>query len=274
METILMPTDFSPAAENACKYAVELAKYFKARVILVHAYTMPITGADSGFAMNLNLDLKNDAEKKLFGVRDGIMKNNLSSIDVECITELGSVYDVVKNAVDSYKPDLIVMGIVGKAGKIKEHLIGSSAITVARNINVPTFIIPEGVAFRPISKISFACDMNNMEEIALTPMVKFFSKEFNAELEVVNVERPEEEVTVEKARTNLSIEERLMYIKHRTVFISENSVARGLEDYFHTHPTDLIILSPKKHHVFYWLFNESVTKELAFHGNTPILTIH
>lgn len=269
-----MPTDFSPAAENACKYAIELAKVFKARIVLIHAYSLPITGADSGFAMNLNLDLKSDAERKLFEVRDEIVKDTGNSLEIECITELGTVYDIVKSASIQFDADVVVMGIIGNAGKIKEHLIGSSSVTVARNIGLPTFIIPENVTFRPINKISYACDMNNVEEIDLLSSIKFFSKAFNAELEVLNVEKPEEEVSLEKAHTNLVIEEKLTYVKHKTVFITEKSPAKGLEDYFHSHPTDLIIVSPKKHNVFYWLFNESVTKELAFHCNTPILSIH
>ncbi|MGZ3905104.1 MAG: universal stress protein, partial [Bacteroidia bacterium] len=164
METILMPTDFSPAAENACKYSVELAKIFNAKLVLIHAYSIPITGADSGFALNLNLDLKSGAEKKLREVRDEILKNTKGTIEVECVTEMGTVYDIVKNANIQFDADVIVMGIVGKAGKIKEHLIGSSAITIARNMKLPTFIIPENVTFRDIKKISYASDMNNGEE--------------------------------------------------------------------------------------------------------------
>ena len=37
METILVPTDFSRNAENALKYAVDLAKKEGAKIILMHA---------------------------------------------------------------------------------------------------------------------------------------------------------------------------------------------------------------------------------------------
>ena len=33
MDTILVPTDFSPSATNAVNYAVELAKFFDAKQI-------------------------------------------------------------------------------------------------------------------------------------------------------------------------------------------------------------------------------------------------
>ncbi len=44
MKTILVPTDFSNAAEKACEYAANLATAFKARVILLHAYSFSAAG--------------------------------------------------------------------------------------------------------------------------------------------------------------------------------------------------------------------------------------
>ena len=38
---ILVPTDFSPAAEAALEAALELAEKFKATVVLMHAYGAP-----------------------------------------------------------------------------------------------------------------------------------------------------------------------------------------------------------------------------------------
>ena len=38
MKTILLATDFSPSAHWAADYALELARRFAARLVLVHAY--------------------------------------------------------------------------------------------------------------------------------------------------------------------------------------------------------------------------------------------
>ena len=42
MKTILVPTDFSDAARNASEYAIAYAKEFQYKVILYHAYHLPI----------------------------------------------------------------------------------------------------------------------------------------------------------------------------------------------------------------------------------------
>ena len=153
-------------------------------------------------------------------------------------------------------------------------MIGSTAVKVARQIEVPTFIIPENIKYHRIHHISFACDMEKTERTALVYIAKYFSKMFDAELEIINIEKPAEEITEEKAATNVFIEKKLETVQHKTVFVTGNDTAKELENYFKSHPTDVIMLNPKKHNIFHYLFNESVTKELAFHINKPILTIH
>jgi nucleotide-binding universal stress UspA family protein len=74
METILMPTDFSPAAGNALDYAVELAKFFDAQLILVHAYPIPPTNVDTGFSINLVTAWQDEAVNKLEIIKKELLK--------------------------------------------------------------------------------------------------------------------------------------------------------------------------------------------------------
>jgi nucleotide-binding universal stress UspA family protein len=274
METILVPTDFSPAAKNAAGYAVELAKFFDAKLILVNAFAVPIANTDTMFPLDVVMPLHTVALKNLESFKSELFLQKDDKIDIECIAEMGSAYDVINLVSKKHSADLIVMGITNEAGLIKEHFIGSSAVKVARNIEIPTFIIPEKVKYQPIHHISFACDMEKTGQISLINIVKSFCKIFDAELEIVNVEGLEEEVSYEKARTSVYIEKKLEAVKHKIVYVSENKVAKGLEDYLESMPTDLLIINPKKHNILHTLFKENVTNELAFHVHVPILAIH
>jgi nucleotide-binding universal stress UspA family protein len=274
METILVPTDFSPAAKNAAEYALELAKFFNTKLILVNAFPAPTANLDTMFPLDVVMSLQNVASKNLEALKSELLLRSDYKLDIECEVEMGSAYDVIKSTSEKNEVDLIVMGIVGEAGAIKEQVIGSSAVKVARNIDIPTFIIPEKVKYQPIHHISFACDMEKTEETPLISIVKYFSEIFDAELEIINVEEPEKEANYEKARTSVYIEKRLEAVKHKIVYISENKVARGVEDYLEARPTDLLIINPKKHNFFHVLFKENVTNELAFHVHVPILAIH
>ncbi|MGZ3866742.1 MAG: universal stress protein [Bacteroidia bacterium] len=272
METILVATDFSPAADNAANYGAELAKFFDAKMVLVNAYSMPPVNYEAGFSVELLTAVQEGSKKQLEDLKKQILINS-PYLSIECVSSMGFPTDVINGAAQNSHADLIVMGITGEAGKIKEHVIGSSAVKVARHSDIPTFIIPENVKYRRIRHISFACDMDKTEETVLVYIAKFFSKMFDADLEIVNIERPQDEVSAAKANTSVFIEKKLETIDHRTVFVTENKVAKGLEDYFKVHPTDVIMVNPKKHNVFHNLFNESITKELAFHAQHPILAI-
>ncbi|HVX01406.1 MAG TPA: universal stress protein [Candidatus Babeliaceae bacterium] len=60
MKSILVPTDFSPSAKNAARYAVHLATMLQENVMLCHALTIPA----ATFAGQLPGPLEDDQEIK------------------------------------------------------------------------------------------------------------------------------------------------------------------------------------------------------------------
>jgi nucleotide-binding universal stress UspA family protein len=198
METILVPTDFSPAAKNAAHYAVGLAKFFNSKLILLNAYPVPSANLDTMFPVEVVTSMQSIATKNLDDFKSELLAANGNELDIECLTEMGSAFDVINSTCKKHAIDLIVMGIVSEAGTIKEHIIGSSAVTVARYIEIPTFIIPQGIKYNPVHHISFACDMEKKEKTALINIVKYFGQIFDAQIDVINVEKPAEEVSYRK----------------------------------------------------------------------------
>jgi len=274
MDTILIATDFSAAAKNATEYGVKLAKYFNANIVLVNAYPSPPPDYETGFSIEMINSLQRGADEALEEQKKQIEEKYKRDFNIQCVSQMGLPYTVITETAKKHHADLIVMGIVGEAGKLKEHLIGSSAVKVARHSEVPTFIIPQNVTYRPIHKIALACDLYKTEKSYLAYVTKYFAHVFDAELEIINIEKPEEEMSVGKSTSSIFLEKKLESIKHKTVYSTDKDVAHGLIAHFKTHPCDLVIVNPKKHSVFYNLFHESVTKELAFHLSIPILTIH
>lgn len=274
METIIVPTDFSAVSNNAAEYAAQLARYFSARIVLVNAYPFPPANYEMGFSLPVVSAIKESSEERLQQLKKELCDRHGCEFEMRWVAEMGAPYDVIDSVARQENADLIVMGITGEAGPLKEHLMGSTALKVARSINIPTFVIPQDVKYQRIHKISFACDLDHTEETDLIYVARYFSKVFDAELEIVNVEKPDEEITVEKARTNFFVERKLENVNHRTVFITGKNVGKELEEYFSLHQTDLVMLNPKKHNVFYYLFHSSITSELAFHLHMPILAIH
>lgn len=274
METILVATDFSDSASNAVDYAVELAKSFNSKLILVNSYNIPYSTYEAGTAGDIITVLQDASAKNLQHVKAKIEQNNKNKFEIECFSDMGFAEDMIIDTAKKVDADLIVIGIVGEGGIIKENLIGSTAIKVARNTDIPVFIIPNGVKYHPIHKISFACDLNKTEESDLIYVSRYFGKLFNAELEIVNVEEPNEEFSEEKSKTYTVIDEKLKTIPHKSVFITEKNPGKALEEYYKDHSTDVIMIYPRKHNLFHNLFSRSISKELAFHSKVPLLCVH
>ena len=65
MKTIIVPTDFSPAAENAMKFAADMAVNINASVLLFHVYEIPVSMTDVPVVMVSADELRKNSESKL-----------------------------------------------------------------------------------------------------------------------------------------------------------------------------------------------------------------
>jgi hypothetical protein len=188
---------------------------------------------------------------------------------------MGLAGDILADSAKENKADLIVMGIAGQNSVIKEHLVGSVATQIAQDSTIPVLIVPEHCKYSKIHKMAFACDFDrHLENNTTLLKVKYFASLFDAELQILNVMKPSEEVSEQKAEVEVFIEDKLQSTKHQTYFIYEEKFDKGIVEFIEVHKSDMIVTSPKKHNFFHNLFVESHTKKLVFHSPVPILTIH
>ena len=71
INTIFVPTDFSEDADKALKYALELARKAKAKIIVFNSYEIPYS--TSGMIVSVTDVLKEDAQR---GIDDTLIKIN------------------------------------------------------------------------------------------------------------------------------------------------------------------------------------------------------
>ncbi|MBS1638115.1 MAG: universal stress protein [Bacteroidetes bacterium] len=269
MDTILVPTDFSAPADNALNYAAELAKYFNAQIVLIHAYHIPAANYEMAIPPDVISSIQFAASNALEKTKARFM-TTYPGLRITCLSDMGMVEDVVRDAVGKYDADVVVMGITGESGVLKEHVIGSSSVKLSRHLNIPVFIIPEKASYHKIHKVGFACDMNKTEESTLVYVVKYFGQLFDAEVDVIHVGNGKPNETT--INTSHYIDEKLRSIPHHMIFIESDDTALALQKHFMDYPVDVIITIPHAQSVFHNLF--SVTKKLAFHSEIPIMTIH
>ena len=148
MKTILVPTDFSKNAHNACLYAIALAKKMKANILLMHAFDtpllfadVPIVTTDMDYAVFREAAAKN--LKKYFKRISTVTGN----VKIELIIKSGLASAKISEIALEKKADLIVMGTTGQ-GAIERMLIGSNTSRLIKDAPCMTLAIPPNAKYR------------------------------------------------------------------------------------------------------------------------------
>ena len=172
MKTIFVPTDFSDNADNALYFAIELAKKQNAKLVLIHAFQLPIVVAAVPYDIinNEKLELKKEAENNLKA--QCLKIKHSGNLTYEYILEEGPAVDVILKHAKEKKADIIIMGTKGASG-LKAVLFGSITESVIEKTELPVLAIPNKTKFStPIKTITFATNYNLNEIESIKKLIE------------------------------------------------------------------------------------------------------
>ena len=272
MKTILVPTDYSDAAKNACVYAAEFAKVTQCKVILYHTYHIPVvisSDVPTGVMMDPQA-LKDENEERIKQEAAEITKETGHPI-ITIISEGFSVDEIIEIE-QTHKPDLIIMGM-GESGALNELMIGSIATDVIRQSLVPVMIIPLKAKFNQYKKIVFASDYSSETDTHLLEPLKEFSKIFYSKLFILNIVKELEAIGIEKEVSRMRLQNYFEDLEHIHYYLEDKDVVHGLNEFIDEYNIDIVAMLPHRHNLFARVFKESTTKKMAFHTHVPLLTL-
>jgi nucleotide-binding universal stress UspA family protein len=275
MKKILVPTDFSETAENAVNYAVNMANFFSANLILLHVNQIPVSTPEFGIAAYNFTEIKKDSLDALNAIAQKIKSDNPQISEIECFSEIGDSSDLISEFSKDHDVDMVVMGNSGHGSKFKKNIFGSTSVAVAKKIQVPLLIIPPDVKYKKINNMAYACMYDEGIETSSSLMkVRSLSVLYNSLLSVLHVIPENHLIDEQEANIDVYVENKLATTEHRTYILTENKASVGILDFIKNHNMDMIVVEPQKHSLFHSLFNSSVTNELAFFSPVPVLAIH
>ena len=280
MRNILVPVDFSLTARNAAVYALQIAQQIQApKIILYNAYQAPLTNNHPAPGLELldedQLEIyhQSELEKMREFLQVGHKHNCVIDIYSEC-TLLDKNLDEVCNITHS---DFIVMGITG-GGKVKEKLIGSNSLSIAKNSKVQVIIVPAEAGFTRIHNVLLLSDFEEVDSTTPFDFLRKLLLATNAKLQVLHVDEKGGN-TGESFPPNMMGESyalhtilRNFYPKYH--FVHNKNFVDAVNDFAKENLIDLIVVIPKKHNFFERLFIGSHTTKLAFHSHIPVLVVH
>ena len=273
MKTLLLATDFSMAGNNAVLYGCEMAKVLKARVVIVHAYSLPLGGYDSMAPLEVISEMQSASHDALRELRKQLQVQFGETLEILLHAGAGSSEGIIAEAVQKFTANIVVVGIVDHAGALKKHLTGSTVTDVIHELTVPVLIVPEFCRYQKISKLVFAVDPQVDKDSTPAIMVRQFADLFGAELELLTVlPMPIDAKQAELSRQH--IEGLFSATNHKTTVLHAADVKKGLEEALNASTADLVLLHPRKHGFLSRLFESGTTTRLVYALRTPMLSFH
>ncbi|MBS1661000.1 MAG: universal stress protein [Bacteroidetes bacterium] len=277
MKKILVPTDFSPCAENALDFAIQSARLLPAEITLLHAVDLLSTSQIDYLGVSLEfkqVQWKED-EKKLEEIKENIAKTH--NIDIQTRLVASSLKDAIHESSKYGNFDLIVMGTLGASG-LKETLWGSNTADAITVSEIPIMAIPHDYKWKKPEKFLLATG-NFEKDSAILDRIFELAALYMAQVDVAvfTSDQEEPEVFLEHGR-NTPYYEKLLTKKYEeqglnAVQLSGPSLESALQAYIAEQHIDVLTMITYKKSFWHRLFYPSHTKRMSFHTKVPLLAI-
>ena len=185
IQTIIVGCDLSEGGDQALTRAIAIAKQHGARIILVHAQSddAPVKEVDNEMLKQLGevTAAIRVAEAREIATRmQGIVAAGLKT---DIISRIGPPGEVITNAANEQKADLIVVGTHGRTG-LSRFLIGSVAAETIRNASCDVLVCRGAVSDSIFQRPLVATDFSGIVIRSLTRIAEVSNSD--APLEVVH----------------------------------------------------------------------------------------
>lgn len=267
MQTILVPVDFSPVSRNAAVYAAELARLFRARLLLFHAYMLPTPVSEVPYVMVTADEMQQ--ENEAFLKKEAQNLTTTYGVEVESLVRIGIASDEIRELAKEESVDLVVMGMKGAGGLDK--IIGSTTTNVIRKLKIPVLIIPHDAGYKQVQHITYASDFSyNTSSNLFAPLLEIV-KTLGAKVHILHVQK--DTVKIEELAGRKSTERAFSGYDHEFVNVTDNSVTHGINNYLQHHASELLVMVAHTHTFFERIFSKSRTTAMCYETKIPLLVL-
>ncbi len=278
MKNILLPTDFSPNAWNATRYAIELYRKKPCTFYLLNTYTPAIVHSRF-MAATASGGVMDDNVKAL---SENGLKETLEQIEAECkydqhnfeiISSFSLLTEEIKELIETANIDLIVTGTKGASG-FEEVFMGSNTVRIIKAVRkCPVLVIPEKYDYRKPLRIAFATDFKRNFSLDILKPLASLAKNLGAAIHIIHIN--ESEVLDKYQQTNKDmLIDLLQPLEHQIHWMPYFSGKSDVMQYFlKEFDMDMLALVHYKHGFLEELIREPVVKRVAFHTQMPLLVL-
>ncbi|MEO1625605.1 MAG: universal stress protein [Bacteroidota bacterium] len=276
MKNIVVPIDFSPAALNACVYALGLAQHIGAALKVVHAYSGSFDNQQglivrAGMGRSEAVEAQMEEFVALASTDSGAV---LSAQKVEAVSVHGQTIPSILAVVQELEESMIVMATSG-AGNAVNRLLGSTATAVAQQATCPVLLVPPQSNYRPFNRILYA---SNSESVQAHSLKQFsaFAELFQPTVHFVHItDNDRESESLRQTVLNQLFQEQAPSFAFELHRISATgSLWQSLQDYATSEQMDLLLLVNRQGGFWHNLLGNSLTQRMTHSSQLPLLITH
>ncbi|MFD0764366.1 universal stress protein [Mucilaginibacter lutimaris] len=275
MKTIVVPTDFSPSANNAAKYALKIAQKVKANIKLCNAIKVPsesVMAAQVAWPLEDFESLREGSEAELNYLTTVLEKEPNTENDgfqprISHTTGVGYVTDYIRNIVCDDHANMVVMGMSG-ANVFSRFVLGSNSRDLINKADFPLLLIPKAYTYKPLKKIGFATDLSGADIDALHSLANF-ARYFNAEILISHVlQTPgQDQKQIDSFLSDVTCKVDYPNIYYRS--LQSDGVKDGLHWLAENGHIDMLVMIHRNNSIF----NNSYTQKFAVKSKVPLMVL-
>ncbi len=256
-------TDFSEDAQHALAYGLQLAQLVRAQVWIQHVYYVP---PDAVGEVSIARDALKNYEQQIYQEFETLRQKLNIAPEVELLVERGDLITRMNQLIDRERIDLVVVGNRGKG--FLTNLLGSNTVKIIHHAHCSVLAVPEKAPFPPFQRLLFAADLQQLSSDVLTYINKF-TQHFPAPVDIIHVYKKGDH-DVESPK---QLDKVFDLVPHTFHYVWTEDVEEGIQQHIEEHGNDLLMLVPRAHPLFDKLFQRSMSRKLAYHGQVPLLAI-
>lgn len=258
IEKILVPTDFSSAADSAVSYANNFADGDNSiGITLLYISELPLEEDD-----------KNVLEVRLQETKSKFLPALRSSC--QCIIKSGPLTETIISVQKEIGADLIIMGTKGSGEKEEPAISKTSELVLEADCSV--LVVPEGTDTFAVKNIALALGKNEIDDSFALGILHDVARKFGAKVHVLTINNEEGQMVTEDKNESI-LEYYLQTLHFHHAFPKNTDIEKGILDYVTNKGIDMLAILPRNHAKKSKPSEGRLTRLLTLHTEVPLLTI-
>jgi nucleotide-binding universal stress UspA family protein len=268
MKKILFATEFSEQAPNIFRYAAELAYFFKAELIAMHAFGH--AGPRLETKEGPQERSKRVIEKLITFVTENLPDTYREHINVDYVAVNKYPIDGILEVALEQEANLIVMGMTGKTNALGS-ILGNATLNVLAKADCQVLMIPEKARYAGFKNLVYTTDFE-FRDLEAIHYLKKWSKLFDASVHALHVyEGREDELAILK--NMMILKETYEHLPKMDFDLRYGELQQEVEKFARAKNADLVAMISHKRNFISRILDSSPVEGIAKDINIPLLVI-